>query len=63
MHSLKEITNKLEARPIKLKPAWNGPQVSRGIPPKEVRLIKKKNIEVGLEIIGNWASEAFSSEI
>lgn len=39
----------LEAGLIKLKPAWNGLRVSRGIPPKEVGPITEKNIEVGLK--------------
>lgn len=63
MGILKKVTDKLEARPIKLKPAWNGPRVYSGAASRDDGLIIKKNIEVAHRDVDNGPDRAVSSNI
>lgn len=39
--TLKEITNKLDSRPAKLKPAWSGPRIGSGPTNREVGVVNQ----------------------
>lgn len=60
---LKEVTNKLEPGPIKLKPVWDGPRISSGSATRDNGLIKKKNFEVGHTAIDNGPKRGISSNM